>query len=187
MKPDARRCAVGMACALALGSGLCQSGDLPGCRPRPASAPSPARPIPAGVSQSVACGDVTVTVGTPPSAAPASAGSAAAKPDRAASPSAAGDELRRLGLYGAGGLLALAVVLLLAAFVMAHLRHGIAVNRDSIRFGGAGRGWEVSPALAALVASAVVAAMAMVLSMAALDTGADAPKADGATSRQKSG
>ncbi|MEP6502918.1 MAG: hypothetical protein ABJD97_06295 [Betaproteobacteria bacterium] len=84
-------------------------------------------------------------------------------------------------------MLALAVVLLLAAFVMAHLRHGIAVNRDSIRFGGAGRGWEVSPALAALVASAVVAAMAMVLSMAALDTGADAPKADGATSRQKSG
>ncbi len=193
MRPDARRCAVAFAGALTLGTALCQPPDQHDCRPRPAASATntsknTVQATPASTTQNVACGNMTLSVEAPPWVAPpASVASSADKNDATAPGSKAEEQLRRLGLYGASGLLVLAVLLMLGAFVMAFLRHGIAVNRDNIRFGGAGRGLEISPAFAALVASAIVAGMALVLAMQALDSGADAPKANAARSKEKPG
>ncbi len=193
MRPHARPCAVVLAGGLALGTALAQSPERPDCRPRssasaPNAPPNTVRAIPAGTTQNVTCGNLTVSLEAPAiPAPPASVASSADKHDSTAPDPKAEEQLCRLGLYGAAGLLVLAVLFMLAAFVMAFLRQGIAVNRDNIRFGGAGRGLEVSPALAALVASAIVAAMAMVLAMQALDGGGAAPKADAARSKEKPG
>lgn len=186
MRRDARRGVVGIVVALCAGNGLCQPGDAHVCVRRSASSAGSTtvtRGVPTAIVQEVACGPLTLAMATPPM--PAVSTPADDRHERTPAEPRVPEALRRLGLYGAAGLLTLAVLLMLAAFVMANRRQGIAINRDSIRFGGAGRGCEVSPAFAALVAAAVVAAMATVLSMAALDAGTGTARPDVTAARDK--
>jgi disulfide bond formation protein DsbB len=137
------------------------------CRPTVASGPGgggPNRTPASPTTQTVSCGSMTISLATSPASAPASA---PPLPDKRASETSAvpdpNAKILQWGMYGAGVLAALAIVLMIFAVCISHTRNGIAVNRDDIRFGGSGRGWEMSPALATFVGSAILAVLAVLL------------------------
>jgi hypothetical protein len=147
---------------------------------------------PPTVSQVVDCGPVTISLAT--AAAPLASSALPAKPEPP-SPKASESllavqtqaQLLRYAMYGAGALLVLALILLAFALLMSRSSHGIAVNRDDIRFGGAGRGFEMSPALVGFVAAAVVALMAVLLAMQVIEGGNSLVRPPGGESAKPKG
>ena len=193
MRGHLRAISVALACLLVGAAVFAQSPVASGCRPSPgSSSPSPTlRYATPTVSQSVACGTTVVTVAETPPPATNSASAVPGQPPKAepASQSASAVqarlELLRYGMFGAGALIAVAILLMIAGFFMAFRVHGIAVNRDNIRFGGAGRGWEASPAFVALIASVVIALLGVVLALQVLERGDDSKNHQSQTEPQK--
>ena len=171
MRARTRRRSIDLACLALLVACACQPDALAQCRPAASAPPTgSARPtVPTNV-QNVACGDVTIRLAAPPAASAASTPSPAGSAGMVA-PAADREALRMNGLFVAAAALGLALLVMVFGFWCARGDRPIGVNRDSIRFGGAGHGWEASPALAALVAAGVIAALALMLAMQALDFG----------------
>lgn len=143
------------------------------CRP----SPTPSSPTTSGTraaaaqpTQSVNCGSTTVTIAagmTPALAASAAQSSASAqKPASKVLSSSAQVVLLQYGL-GAAGVLGVLALCLVAWALLVGLqpRGGFAVNRDTIQFGGAGRGWEISPALVILFVAFAVGGLAVTLAV----------------------
>ncbi|MFL6625680.1 MAG: hypothetical protein ACJ8G1_04465 [Vitreoscilla sp.] len=186
MRARTRRRSMGLAALALLVACACQPAAWAQCRPAASAPPTGGvrPPVPANL-QNVACGDVTISLAAPPAASAASTPSPAASAG-AVAPAAGHEALRLNGLFVAATALGLAVIVMVFGFWCARGDRPIAINRDSIRFGGAGHGWEASPALAALVAAGVIAALALMLAVQALDFGQMPAKAETPSAREKS-
>ena len=142
------------------------------------------------VQVSVTCGDASATASNDTAAATPAA-SAAATPDKAAPADLRASERAEQAIERAHynnrldhatvlgyGLGAGAALLLAIGLVLAFNSGGVAISGHSGLFGGAGRGWSASPALAVLLVAGTLLGLALMLQMQVLDAALPKPPPD---------